>query len=157
MSKLTFEQQIEQRTIGVRSARKHKVEKESLPKATELSVHNAICKYLKLQYPNAMFMSDFAAGIKLSHLMASRQSNQKSNHSYPDVIIFEPRGGYAALFIELKRDRDALYNKDGSFKKSEHLDRQRECHRSLRERGFMAEFACGFDEARHFIDLYFKL
>lgn len=127
------------------------------PKITELSVHNQVCKYLKAQYPNVIFLSDFAAGIKMSIGMAQRQSLQKSNHAFPDIMIFEPRGGFHGLFLEVKRDRAALFNKDGSFKKSEHILNQWNCIKQLQDKGYKADFACGFDDAKFIIDRYMSL
>lgn len=138
----------------MKSARKMKIERPELKKVTELSVHNQVCKYLKAQYPNVMFLSDFGAGIKMSIGMANRQSMQKSNHAFPDLMIFEPRGGYYGLFIEVKRDRDALYNKNGTIKKSDHIDDQIKAVSFLNNRGYYANFACGFDEAKSIIDKY---
>lgn len=140
--------------VGVRSAKKYKIE-QSKNKVTELSVHNQVCKYLKAQYPNVMFLSDFAAGIKMSIGMASRQSMQKSNHAFPDIMVFEPRGRFHGLFLEVKRDSDALYNKDGSFKKSDHIEAQRYCITELYRKGYQAQFVCGFDAAKLVIDTYF--
>lgn len=134
--------------VGVRSAKKIKIEQPKI-KVTELSVHNQVCKYLKAQYPNVMFLSDFAAGIKMSIGMASRQSLQKSNHAFPDIMVFEKDiyEKYNGLFIELKRDHDALYAKSGQYIKSQHIEDQLNCLYALRDRGYKAEFACGFDEA----------
>lgn len=101
-----------------------------------------------------MFISDFAAGIKLSAGMAMRQKNQKSDHDWPDIFIAEIRGNYHGLFLELKRDRDALYNKDGSFIKSQHITDQIHCLNLLNERGYYARFACGTDEAVKLVDYY---
>ncbi len=155
MEKLTKQQLAEMGLIGVRSA-KHKVVKEAdlKNKVTELSVHNAVCKYLKLQYPGVMFLSDFGAGIKLSHGMADRQSMQKSNHAFPDIMIFEPRGGYYGLFIEIKRNDD-IYKKNGDFKKNEHIYDQIICRDLLNSKGYLANFGCGFDECKQIIDNYF--
>jgi len=135
------------------SAKKMKIEQPKL-KVTELSVHNQVCKYLKAQYPNVMFLSDFAAGIKLSHGMANRQSIQKSNHAFPDIMVFEPKGGWYGLFIEVKRDRAALYNKDGSYIKSDHIFNQGVALRQLSNKGYYAKFGCGFDECKQIIDNY---
>src|SRR6184192_784603 len=121
-------------------------------KHSELDVHSAVCKYLKLK--QLMFISDFAAGIKLTAGMAMRQKNQKSDHDWPDVFIAEPRGNYHGLFIELKRDRDSLYNKDGSMKKSDHLTNQLTCLNLLNQKGYYARFACGLDEAVGIIENY---
>lgn len=122
----------------------------------EVNIHNQVCKYLKAQYPHIMFISDFAAGIKMSKGMATRQANQKSNHSFPDLMILEPRNGYHGLLIELKRDRDSLYNKNGLIKSSQHLDSQAECILLLNKNGYYSRFACGFDEAKQIIDWYLR-
>lgn len=137
-----------------KSARKMKIERPELKKQSELSVHNQVCKYLKAQYPNVMFLSDFGAGIKMSIGMANRQSMQKSNHAFPDLMIFEPRGRYHGLFIELKRDVNSLLTKKGEYIKSEHISDQINCLTELCKRGYHAQFACGFDEAKLAIDNY---
>lgn len=121
----------------------------------ESDVHLQVCKYLKLQYPNVLFISDFAAGMKMTKGMANRQTMLKSNHSFPDLMILEPCGGYYGLFIELKRDRGALYKKNGSYIKSEHIEAQITCIDVLNKKGYCATFACGFDEAKNVIDYYF--
>ena len=124
-------------------------------KHRELDVHSAVCKYLSLK--QLMFISDFAAGIKMTQGMALRQKSQKSAHDWPDIFIAEPRGVYHGLFIELKRDRDALYNKDGSMKKSAHLTDQLTCLNLLNEKGYYARFACGLDEAIEIVEKYLML
>lgn len=124
-------------------------------KHSELDVHSAVCKYLKLK--NLMFISDFAAGIKMTKGMAMRQKSQKSDHDWPDIFVAEPKGRYHGLFIEIKRDRDSLYNKNGSMIKSDHLTDQLTCINLLNEKGYFARFACGFDEAKELVDNYLSL
>ena len=132
--------------------------KKKPSKATlkESDIHTQVCKYIKAQYPKIIFLSDFGAGIKMTDGMARRQVAQKSNHSFPDLMIFEPRNGFHGLFIELKRDIDSLYNKNGLFKKSEHIENQINCLMELCELNYYAVFACGFDEAKKIIDNYLK-
>lgn len=137
------------------SAKKHKIEQPKI-KVTELSVHNQVCKYLKAQYPDVMFLSDFAAGIKLSHGMANRQSMQKSNHAFPDIHILEPRKGYHGLFIEVKKDDSIFYKGTREIKPVQHVLDQFECMYQLNQKGYRAEFGCGFDECKKLIDDYLK-
>lgn len=132
------------------------LKKRSVSAVKESDVHLQVCKYLKLAYPDVLFLSDFAAGMKMTKGMANRQTMLKSNHSFPDLMILEPCGGYYGLFIELKRDRSALYKKDGSYIKSEHIEAQRGCIEALSKRGYAAQFACGLDEAKNVIDTYLK-
>lgn len=137
-----------------RSAKPMKIEKVGIKKVTELSVHNQVCKYLKAQYPNVMFLSDFAAGIKMSIGMASRQSLQKSNHAFPDIMVFEPRGIYCGLFIEVKKSDDIFYKGTRTLKLNQHTADQFECMQQLIKRGYYCEFGCGFDECKSIIDNY---
>ena len=128
--------------------------KPSKPLIRESDIHTQVCKYIKAQYPKVMFLSDFGAGIKMTKGMAQRQVMQKSGHAFPDLMIFEPVRNWHGLFIELKRDYDSLYNKDGSFKKSGHISEQYTCLNELRKKGYYADFACGFDAAKEMIDSY---
>jgi hypothetical protein len=155
---MTRYEQIQYGMLGMKSAPKKKIVKIDEPKPIkEVDVHNMVCKYIKAQYPNVMFISDFAAGIKMSVGMASRMKLQRSNHSFPDLMILEPRNGYHGLFIELKRDKDQLLNKDGSRKLTDHLKSQQAAIISLEFKGYYATFACGFDEAKNIIDNYLFL
>lgn len=151
MTKLTTEQLVHFGLIGAKSARTPKIINKQVEKlkVTERSVHNAVCKYLKLQYPNVMFLSDFGAGLHMTPGNAQLQNKQKSNHSFPDLMIFEPRGGYHGLFIEIKRD-DKLV-------KSDHTKRQGECHTELVTKGYLATFGLGFDQCKKIIDFYLHL
>lgn len=68
------------------------------------------------------------------------------------------------LFLELKKEGETLYpgsraknrykSKDGKEYKTEHLMEQADYLYELRERGYCAEFAIGFDEAKRIIDEY---
>lgn len=57
------------------------------------------------------------------------------------------------LFIELKRENTRLKKKDDSWA-SEHIAEQAEVLERLRDEGYVAEFAVGFDEAKQIIDEY---
>lgn len=122
----------------------------------ESDVHLAVCKYIKLQFPKVLFLSDFAAGMKMTKGMAQRQAMLKSNDSFPDLMILERdiNDKYNGLFLEFKRDHSALYTKSGQYLKSEHIENQLECLNKLRDRGYKAEFSCGVDESIAFIRSY---
>lgn len=149
----------EMKAYGFKSARTPKIINKQVEKltVTERSVHNAVCKYLKLQYPNVMFLSDFGAGLHMTPGNAQLQNKQKSDHSFPDLMIFEQRGGYGGLFIEIKKD-DSIFLKDGcTLKKDEHLFDQQRCMEELVKRGYFAQFGCGFDRIKSIIDFYLSL
>jgi hypothetical protein len=124
--------------------------------SSEAQIHEAVCNYIKLQYPKVMFNSDMS-GVKLTKLQAVRAAKLRSSKGFPDLVIYESRGKFKALFIELKKDRDELFCKDGLFRKTEHIANQRIMLNRLSELGYEAVFACGFDEVKDIIDEYLKL
>lgn len=59
----------------------------------------------------------------------------------------------AGLYIELKKEGTLLKKKNGEWA-TEHIAEQAEVLESLRQRGYCAEFAVGFEEAKKIIDEY---
>ena len=121
-------------------------------KNSEANLHEAVCDYIRLQYPNVLFNSDMS-GVKLTMGQAIKAKKLRSSKGFPDLIIYEPRNNMHGLFLELKRDGESLFKKDGSFK-TDHLKEQGEILKQLSKRGYLALFAVGFDMAKSFIDLY---
>lgn len=126
---------------------------------TELELQAQVADYLRLQYPHVLFHSDFGSGIKLTPGQAMRQKRlQGGRRSWPDMFIAEVRSlgdkYYHGLFLELKRSDVKIYKKNGDLVANEHIREQAAALGELRQRGYMAEFACGFDEAKKIIDGY---
>lgn len=117
-------------------------------------LHQQICDYLRLQYPEVIFRTDFAAGVKMTIGQASRHKRLQHSRAYPDLFIAEPRNGWHGLFIELKTE--SPYKADGHLKSNEHLQEQYAMLKRLQERGYMATFGIGFDHARQTLDAYLK-
>lgn len=71
---------------------------------------------------------------------------------------------YCGLYLELKKEGEKLYpgprakerflSKDGKEYRREHFMEQADCLHDLRQRGYCAEFAIGFEEAKKIIDEY---
>ena len=140
---------------------------------SEADLQVQVADYLRLQYPDVMFHSDFGSGIKLTMGQAIKQKRQNGGRrAWPDMLIAEPivrdsetgqfyKGNYYptkqvynGLFIELKRPGTRIYKKDGTLVADQHIREQFDVLEQLRKRGYMAEFACGFDEAKRIIDEY---
>lgn len=165
---------------------------------SESDLQIQVAEYLRLQYPDVMFHSDFGSGIKLTPGQAVKQKRQNGGRrAWPDMTIAEVRidecvdardyesphfhttspGLYisgieygeektiwAGLYLELKKEGEKIYpgsraknrfkSKDGKEYKTEHLMEQADCLYDLRQRGYCAEFAIGFDEAKRIIDEY---
>ena len=143
---------------------------------TESELQIAVADYLRLRYPSVLFHSDYGSGVRLTIGQAVRQKRQNGGRrAWPDMFIARPMGVKAAkqidyddhhvigavtfleqkygLFIELKKEGARLYKKNGE-PASEHIAEQAQVLEKLREEGYMAEFAVGFDEAKKIIDEY---
>jgi hypothetical protein len=122
---------------------------------TEARLHKALADYLHLAYPRVLFNTDLS-GVRLTQGLARRVKGLRSSRAFPDVVIYEPHRGFAALFLELKRPGTKLYRKDGALVADKHIQEQAEMLKALSRRGYCARFACGFDEVKNIIDWYLK-
>lgn len=146
-------------------------------KESDLQVQ--VADYIRLRYPDVLFHSDFGSGIKLTKGQAIKQKRQNGGRrGWPDMFIAEPKHiwdtnkglgvfiGYtddgetrlysqimAGLMLELKKDGTRLKKKDGSWA-TDHIAEQAKILQALRDRGYVAEFAVGFEEAKKIIDEY---
>lgn len=118
----------------------------------ERTIHKQVCRYIKLQYPKAIFNSDLS-GMNTHKIQAAQNKALRSSRAFPDIVIYEPKNGFHGLFIELKADGVRLWKKKGDWA-SEHLREQADMIHELRKRGYYASFAIGFDEAKRVIDFY---
>ena len=123
---------------------------------TEAQILNQVCQYLKYQYPNVIYRVDFAAGMKMTIGQAVRQKKLQHGRAYPDLFIAEPNGEYNGLYIELKKYGEKVFTAKGKFK-SPHIKEQYYMLEKLKDKGFMAEFAFGFDNCKYIIDKYMKM
>ena len=122
---------------------------------SEADLQVQVADYLRLQYPSVIFHSDFGSGVKLTMGQAIKQKRQNGGRrAWPDMALAEPRGKYHGAYIELKRPGTRIFKKDGTLVADEHIREQFDVLEQLRKRGYMAEFACGFDEAKEIIDNY---
>lgn len=140
--------------------------------ASESQLQQQVAVYLRLQYPDVLFHSDFGSGIKLTMGQAMAQKRQNGGRrAWPDMFIAESKAlvgaeleswgmsqekGYrlaCGLFIELKREGTRLQKRNGEYA-SAHIAEQAKMLEQLRRHGYCAEFAIGFDEAKKIIDQY---
>ena len=131
---------------------------------TELDIQIQVADYLRLRYPNVLFHSDYGSGLRLTPGQAVKQKRlQGGRRAWPDVMVAETvlkhqegstYTAYSGLFIELKRPDVKIRKKNGELVANEHIREQAALLNELRNRGYIAEFACGFDEAKKIIDEY---
>lgn len=120
---------------------------------SEKTLHKAVCNYLRLQYPGILFNSDLSGSMRLTIGQAVQIKSLRSDRGFPDIVIYEPRGEYHGMFIELKKDGETVINKKG-FPATPHIAEQYLIIERLCLRGYFAVFAVGFDEAKNAVDNY---
>lgn len=126
----------------------------------ESELQTKVADYLRLQYPNVVFHSDYGSGVKLTVRQATIQKRQNGfRRGWPDMFIAEKSALangvtlFSGLFLELKRENTRLKKRNGEWA-SDHIAEQAKIIEQLNERGYLATFAVGFDEAKEIIDKY---
>lgn len=119
----------------------------------EKGIYRALAEYLTLK--NLEYRFDIAADIKLTPSQAAQQKRiYLHKRGFPDLVIFEKRGKYGALFLEIKKNRAQVFNKDGTYKKDKHIQEQREYLKKLEKKGYKALFVFGLIGAIKAIEEY---
>lgn len=122
----------------------------------EHQIYRMIAEYLQMQYPHVVYRFDLAADLKLTAGQAARHKKLHPVRGYPDLFIAEPRGGYHGLFIEIKADGNPPFKKDGGLRSGRHLAEQDAMLLRLRDKGYQALFAMGFEGVRRTIKEYME-
>lgn len=121
---------------------------------SEAELQKNVAMYLCMQFPGVLFHSDFGSGVRLTPWQAKVQKMQNGGRrAWPDLFIAQGAPGYHGLFIELKKEGVRLKKKNGEWATT-HIEEQAHVLSQLRDRGYKAEFAVGFDEAVNLIDEY---
>lgn len=128
----------------------------------EESLQRQVCTYLRRQYPNVIFRSDYASGLHLTAGQARIHASMQSGRAWPDLFIYEPRKvegrQYAGLALELKKDGTSIFCKIGPNKgelvANEHIREQYYMLQALEKKGYFADFGIGFDHTVSLIDHY---
>ena len=122
-------------------------------KHPEYTLQKEVCKWLNLQHPDLLWMTDTIASVKLTMGQAVRnKAVQKPGFKCPDMIIFEPRGNYSGLFIELKSESPYLRN--GNLSSNEHIQGQAATMEKLRAKGYACHFAWTLEQVKQIVTDY---
>lgn len=135
-------------------------------KKPEEILHLRICDYLRKNYPDVIFRTDFSSGMKMTPGQAAKHKKFQSSRAYPDLFIAEPKSWTEkdpatksfvschchGLFIEIKAAQ--IYKMNGSLRSGKHLEEQDAVLRKLRTKGYRAEFAVGWADAIMLIHSY---
>lgn len=122
----------------------------------EYRLHQNIAEYLRLQYPDVVFLSTLN-GIRLPPGQAKQAASLQCGRGIPDIIILESRRGYAGLCGEIKTGTSEVYRQNGEVRENRHILEQLDMLKALQDRNYHASFWCGFDNAKSVIDWYLRL
>jgi hypothetical protein len=120
----------------------------------EAQLREQIAWWLRAQYPGVIYRWDLAADLKLTMSQAVRHKRLHPERGYPDLLLLEPRAGFAGAFFELKAENAKVYKPNGELYSDKHLEEQAAMMNKLRAKGYYADFAQGFDEAVEKISAY---
>lgn len=110
-------------------------------KRTEADLQEAVCRYIRHQYPD-VFFNGSAGGVRTSLSQGKLMKRTGYQKGFPDLFLYEPRGEWHGLAIELKMEKGRATKE------------QEQVLQELRARGYAADVAKGFDEAKALIDKY---
>ena len=120
----------------------------------EKQLHKQICKFIKLQYPKVIFLSDMS-GLKVSIGTAIQMKALRSSRGLPDLLLLKPNKDFYGLFIEIKTKTSDVYLKDGkTLRNNEHVKEQSEMLDRLSKLGYKAVYGIGYDNCINIIKEY---
>lgn len=123
---------------------------------SEQVLTNRIASYLREHHPTIPFQVDMS-GVALSKIEAKRSAtNRAGMYKQPDLTIYVKKGKYGCLMLELKKLKSSPFKKDGTLKKSDHLELQGRSIHWLRRYGQCADFSVGFEETVRKINDYLE-
>lgn len=109
----------------------------------EYRIQCAVVAWIAFAYPRALFTIS-PSGMKLPISVAAKLKRMGYLAGTPDLLIFEARGKYHGLFVELKTLKGKL------------TIPQQEFLACLNRRGYLAVVAYGYNNAVKVIDDYFS-
>jgi len=115
----------------------------------EAELSRRLAKYTLANYPEVAFRVDMFPSMKLTpqQILTIIKIHGRHSKGYPDYQILSGRGGYGALFLELKLTK--LYNS--------HTQTQAAYHKMLRKQGFRCKFCYGLKDCIKKLNKYMKL
>ena len=112
----------------------------------EYHIQVAVALWIRSEYPDALWTAS-AGGMRTSIGTAGKMKRMGYRAGCPDLMIFEQRGGFAGLFIELKSETGKL---DSEGKQKRFLD-------ALNDRGYHATVCYGYVETVQTIKNYMQM
>ena len=117
-------------------------------------LHLKVCDYLRKNYPDVLFRTDFSSGMKMTPGQAAKHKKFQKSRAWPDLFIAESNNFASGLFLEIKAEDVIVFKKNGKIRKNKHLIEQDKMLKELRKKGYRARFAIGYNQAIFEIQQY---
>lgn len=117
-------------------------------------LHLKICDYLRKNYPDVLFRTDFSSGMKMTPGQAAKHKKFQKGRAWPDLFIAESNNFASGLFLEIKAENVIVFKKNGKIRRNKHLIEQDKMLKELRKKGYRARFAIGYNQAIFEIQQY---
>lgn len=117
-------------------------------------LHLKVCDYLRKNYPDVLFRTDFSSGMKMTPGQAAKHKKFQKGRAWPDLFIAESNNFASGLFLEIKAEDVVVFNMNGKVRKNKHLIEQDKMLKELRKKGYRARFAIGYNQAIFEIQQY---
>lgn len=126
----------------------------------EESVQKRVCAYLKKNYPDLDYHSDYAAGLHLTMAQAVTRKALNSGRGWADLLVMKPSRGYGALFLELKKPGTSIYvtkgPRKGELVKDEQIEIEAAFLKRMNDLGYLARFCVGYEASIKLINWYME-
>lgn len=125
---------------------------------TETQIYEQIARYLNFKHPKVIYHFDLS-GIHNPSPRTRGLYSRLNGRAFPDLFIaksvFRTESVDVAngMFLEIKREGTRLTKRDGSWA-SPHIAEQAAMLEALAAQGYIAQLACGLDEALELIESY---
>ena len=116
--------------------RRRKTSNNRHGEGSEYDIQTRVAQYLDTEHPNVLWCAS-AGGARTSMNEAKRLKAAGYKKGFPDVFVYEPRGAFHGLAIELKKDKGGRVSAT-----------QREWIAALEARGYRAVVAKGLEAAQ---------
>jgi hypothetical protein len=101
-----------------------------------------VVQFIRNNYPNALYCAS-AGGMRTSYLQAVKMKRTGYVKGFPDLFIYEPRGEFFGLAIEMKKEKGGTASPEQKWWRDE-----------LRNRKYESYICKGSDEAIEIIKNY---
>ena len=130
-----------------------------------------MCNWLRREFPDLIFVSDYAAGLNLTNTQRMKMATMRSHDGQPDISIDYAAHGYHGLRIELKAEGTVLYKRDGTLRKQpykreykrngqlfikrgDHLQEQADMLKRYMDAGYLGRFCVGETDFKRMVNWY---